>query len=303
MDPFALLLLALLVCASACWPVLKASNKRRKALKVQAQQLPAHHQPHYQRSLAGHPLAFPLAMSSGYALCRGAELDTFRFPDPEEERKILWEAWMIHDAEDAVQEIWSLLASGHRSSWHQLRELVKTGGAPLAERRRELGKLAPQSDLAREQLLTLRRLQHNERGVLELDFLAWDLSRAVMVARSAATCGYLDDRLAQDIALQAADYAQRTYGSWEDFAHAFDTSRWFWRAQRNDWVEDAHDAHRTGVLAGANGPFAHVDFTAPIAASQLSIIDAAQELDLPLRAGEEDRDWQRALVAEALSRT
>lgn len=36
-------------------------------------QLPGHHRPRYQQSLAGDPLALPLAMSSGYALCREAD--------------------------------------------------------------------------------------------------------------------------------------------------------------------------------------------------------------------------------------
>lgn len=224
-------------------------------------------------------------------------------PDPEEERIILAEAWGIFDDEDALQEIWSLLSHGHRSVWQPARDLVETGGTPLAQHRNALGKQARTSDEAREQLLSLRRLQRNERGVRNLDFLAWDLSRAVMVARSAATCGYLDVRLAQDIALQAADYAQRTYRCWEDFAHAFDTARWFWRAQRDISLDDAHDAHRTQMLAGADGPFAQVDFTAPIVESQLLIIDAAAELGVPLRAPAEDRDWQQTLVAEAAART
>lgn len=169
-------------------------------------------------------------MSGGYALCREAELDTFLFPDPEEERIILAEAWGIFDAGDAVQELWSLLSHGHRSDWQQSRELVKSGGSALAQRRTELGKQARTSAEAREELLSLRRLQRNECGVQELDFLAWDLSRAVMVARSAATCGFLDQRVARDVALQAASYTQQTYGSWVEFAKAFDTSRWFWRA-------------------------------------------------------------------------
>ncbi|MFJ2469517.1 DUF1266 domain-containing protein [Glutamicibacter sp. NPDC087583] len=303
MDYAALAVLALLVAASACWPLLRASSKRRKALKAQALQLPEHHRPRYRQSLAGDPLAFPLAMSSGYALCRGADLDAFLFPDPEEERIILAEAWGIFDDEDALQEIWSLLSHGHRSVWQQARDLVETGGTPLAQHRNALGKQARTSDEAREQLLSLRRLQRNERGVLELDFLAWDLSRAVMVARSAATCGYLDLRIAQDVALQAASYAQQTYGSWDEFVNAFDTARWFWRAQQDNALDDAHDAHRTEVLTGADGPFAQVDFAAPIPDSQLLLLEAAEQLGLPLRALEEDRDWQRALVAAARSRT
>ena len=303
MDYAALAVIALLIAASACWPLLRASGKRRKALKAQALQLPEHHRPRYRQSLAGDPLAFPLAMSSGYALCREADLDTFLFPDPEEERIILAEAWGIFDAEDAVQELWSLLSQGHRSCWQQSRELVNAGGTVLAQHRKALGRQARTSAQAREELLSLRRLQRNERGVQDLDFLAWDLSRVVMVARSAATCGYLDQRVAQDVALQAASYAQQTYASWDEFAKAFDTARWFWRAQRDNALDDAHDAHRTQVLTGAEGPFAKVDFNALVPASQLLLLDAARELGLSLRADEEDRDWQRALVAAARSRT
>ncbi|MGP5383369.1 DUF1266 domain-containing protein [Glutamicibacter arilaitensis] len=303
MDYAAIAVVALLIAASACWPLLRASGKRRKALKAQALQLPEHHRPRYRQSLAGDPLAFPLAMSSGYTLCREADLDTFLFPDPEEERIILAEAWGIFDAEDAVQELWFLLSQGHRSGWQQSRELVNAGGTVLAQHRKALGRLARTSAQAREELLSLRRLQRNERGVQELDFLAWDLSRAVMVARSAASCGFLDQRVAQDVASQAASYAQQTYGSWDEFAKAFDTARWFWRAQRDNALDDAHDAHRTQVLTGAEGPFAKVDFNALVPASQLLLLDAARELGLSLRADEEDQDWQRALVAAARSRT
>lgn len=213
MDYAALAVIALLIAASACWPLLRASGKRRKALNAQALQLPEHHRPRYRQSLAGNPLAFPLAMSSGYALCRGADLDEFLFPDAEEERIILAESWGIFNDGDAVQELWSLLSLGHRSGWQQSRKLVNAGGAALAQQRKVLVSRARISEEAREELLSLRRLQRNERGVQELDFLAWDLSRAVMVARSAATCGFLDQRVAQDVALQAASYAQQTYGS------------------------------------------------------------------------------------------
>ena len=303
MDYAAVAVVALLITASACWPLLKATGKRRKALKAQAMQLPDHHRPRYRQSLAGDPLAFPLAMSGGYALCREADLDEFLFPDPEEERIILAEAWGIFDAGDAVQELWPLLSHGHRSDWQQSRELVKAGGSALAQRRTELGKQARTSAEAREELLSLRRLQRNERGVQELDFLAWDLSRAVMVARSAATCGFLDQRVARDVALQTASYTQQTYGSWDEFAKAFDTARWFWRAQQDSALDDAHDVYRTQVLTSHEGPFVQVDFNAPVPTSQLLLLDAAQELGLSLRAGEEDRDWQRALVAATRSRT
>ncbi|KWR73976.1 hypothetical protein RN04_01825 [Arthrobacter sp. W1] len=303
MDYAALAVIALLIAASASWPLLRASGKRRKSLNAQALQLPEHHRPRYQQSLAGNPLAFPLAMSSGYALCREADIDEFLFPDPEEERIILAESWGIFDAGDAVQELWSLLSQGHRSGWQQSRKLVNAGGAALAQQRKMLGSRARTSAEAREELLSLRRLQRNERSVQDLDFLAWDLSRAVMVARSAATCGFLDQRVAQDVALQAASYAQQTYGSWDEFAKAFDTTRWFWRAQQDSALDDAHDAHRTQVLTSAEGPFAQVDFAASVPASQLLLLDAARELGLSLRAEEEDRDWQRALVAAAHSRT
>ncbi len=199
--------------------------------------------------------------------------------------------------------LWSLLSHGHRSDWQRSRELVNAGGAALAQQRKVLVSRARTSEEAREELLSLRRLQRNERGVQELDFLVWDLSRAVMVARSAATCGFLDQRVAQDVALQAASYAQQNYGSWDEFAKAFDTARWFWRAQQDSALDDAHDVHRTQVLTSLEGPFAQVDFNAPVPTSQLLLLEAARELGLSLRADEEDRDWQRALVVAARSRT
>ncbi|WP_158024669.1 hypothetical protein [Glutamicibacter sp. 0426] len=48
MDYAALAVIALLVAASACWPLLKALGKHRKALRAQALQLPEHHRPRYQ---------------------------------------------------------------------------------------------------------------------------------------------------------------------------------------------------------------------------------------------------------------
>ncbi|GAA3299224.1 hypothetical protein [Glutamicibacter nicotianae] len=154
MDYAALAVIALLIAASAGWPLLRASGKRRKALKAQAMQLPDHHRPRYQKSLAWDPLSFPLAISSGCALCRDA-----------------------------------------------------------------------------------------------------------------------------------------------------DTARSFWRAQPDSALGCAHDVHRTQVLTSLEGPFAQVDFNAPVPASQLLLLEAARELGLSLHADEEDRDWQRALVAAARSRT
>ncbi|WIV44743.1 hypothetical protein [Glutamicibacter nicotianae] len=73
MDYATLAVVALLVAASACWPLLRAAGKRRKGLKSQALQLPERYRPRYQKSLAWDPLSFPLAISSGYALCRDAD--------------------------------------------------------------------------------------------------------------------------------------------------------------------------------------------------------------------------------------
>ena len=73
MDYAALAVVTLLIAASACWPLLRPSGKRRKALKSQALQLPERHRPRYQKSLAWDPLTFPLAMSSSYALCRDSD--------------------------------------------------------------------------------------------------------------------------------------------------------------------------------------------------------------------------------------
>ena len=73
MDYAARAVVALLVAASACWPLLRAAGKRRKGLKSQALQLPERYRPRYQKSLAWDPLSFPLAISSGYALCRDAD--------------------------------------------------------------------------------------------------------------------------------------------------------------------------------------------------------------------------------------
>lgn len=61
MDYAALAVIALLIAASACWPLLRSSGKRRMALKAQSLQLPEHHRPRYQKALAWDPLAFPLA--------------------------------------------------------------------------------------------------------------------------------------------------------------------------------------------------------------------------------------------------
>ncbi|MGO3343213.1 MAG: hypothetical protein ACTIK1_12755 [Glutamicibacter arilaitensis] len=69
----ALAIVALLIGVLSCWPSLRAAGKRRKALKSQALQLPERHRPRCQKSLAWDPLAFPLAMSSSYALCRDSD--------------------------------------------------------------------------------------------------------------------------------------------------------------------------------------------------------------------------------------
>ncbi len=73
MDYAALAVIDLLVAASACWPFAQGIGQAPQGVEGTGSAAARRHRPRYQKALAWDPLAFPLAISSGYALCRDAD--------------------------------------------------------------------------------------------------------------------------------------------------------------------------------------------------------------------------------------
>lgn len=247
-------------------------------------------------------------MSVGYTLCRNEPIDQFRYQHAGAERAMLAESWSIHGRDDVLDQLWWLLTQGHRTEWETLRALVLSGDQQVQRMRSQLSKSYQTSAEAREQLLQIRRMKRNERDLHQLNFSAWDLTRVIMLARSALAAGYLEEQLAEDIALQAAGYVQQEYANWEQYSTAFLTDRWFWKSDRSaeGALSEAHDRHREQVLGSADGPYQQVNFTRRGIPSRLLILStdpvgwAMRAAHLP---GDLNRDWHRELLMRARAGT
>lgn len=290
---------------------LAGARRGRRAIKAEAPKWEEHHRPvyaHNPEQFGHHPLGLALAVSAGFTLCRNEPLDEFGYRDATGEQELLARHWSIHNRSDVLEQIWWLLTQGHRTEWETLRAMVVSGDPQLRALRRGLSRQYQTNADAREQLLRIRRMQRNERDVQRVNFSAWDLSRAVMLARSGMAAGYLERELAEDIALQAAGYLQQEYASWQQFSQTMLTSRWFWNSKRGveDQVDTAHDQHNQAVLLSADGPYQLVDFT-PRGRSSRNLLLASDPPHWAMLAahvpGDLGRDWQRELLMRARTGT
>lgn len=84
---------------------------------------------------------------------------------------------------------------------------------------------------------------------LASDIVAWDLVRAVWVARAAHTAGYISEEVAWDWLMRGLQIAQRHYANWRQLGEAYLTGAVYWQSTQDlsEALEMAN-SRRTDIL-------------------------------------------------------
>lgn len=206
--------------------VLHARQRRRnqpKPLQICWQGKPANFQP--------QPYHWALATALMFSVRNENAWDSLALDAPADKtRASLRQSWGISDRASLLQALSGLFTSGHRE---HLQALVSRAAAlsPAAFEQQCEQLLASgehSDDEKRELLWQMRAARDNLDGIQEVDFLAWDLVRFVMLCQNGVLLGYLSDAEARDFILLPSRLMQRNYRSWYDCADQFTRARGFW---------------------------------------------------------------------------
>ncbi|MFT3944727.1 MAG: DUF1266 domain-containing protein [Ancrocorticia sp.] len=242
-----------------------------KLSKKEQAELDAHHTIHWRNSpaqLHGDPAAWPMVASTSYALCRSAPVDVFTFLEPQVEAEMLATVWGAHTPAELREQIYFLLYTGNRQSFDSERrrwsELGDSDRQVAFEVLRAQANIDPQAVAS---LLRFQWVQSNTNDATSIDFLAWDLVRAIMLCRAGVAAGLLREEEAVDTALVASKLLQERYPSWTDMGLNFLRGRWYWTADNGAEAAERmrHDLHAQNLLTSdPSSPWNAVEWDLPI---------------------------------------
>ncbi len=242
-----------------------------KLSKKEQAELDAHHTIYWRNSpaqLHGDLAAWPMAASTSYALCRSAPVDVFVFPEPQVESEMIATVWGAHTAAELREQIYYLLYTGDRQSFD--RERLHWSSLSDSDRQVAFEVLRAQANIdpqAVANLLRFQWVQSNTNDAMSIDFLAWDLVRAIMLCRAGVAAGLLGEDEAVDTALIASKLLQERYPSWTDMGVNFLRGRWYWTADNGPEAAERmrHDLHAQNLLTSdPNSPWNAVEWDLPI---------------------------------------
>lgn len=156
--------------------------------------------------------------------------------DPRTQADLLANAWHIHTAGEARGTLAWLLEEGHRALYPQVCRILFA--VPRAAREREIVLLDELFDPVRLALCVdnLERAMPDLRAGrvvgsrvdLARGVLAWDMSRAIHVARAAYDCGMQTEAQAWAVIERAASQVFTQLESWEEVAVSYLLGRAMW---------------------------------------------------------------------------
>ncbi len=88
--------------------------------------------------------------------------------------------------------------------------------------------------------------------------IAWDLVRAVNVARWAFLCGYMKENEMWQTAKTVADKAKKIFNSWEEYGLSFAVGRGVWQGDPEDY-ETADEVVST-LLENEESPWKQIEW-------------------------------------------
>lgn len=154
--------------------------------------------------------------------------------DAETLKEMLEEWWEVTDPKSASETVaWLLHAGQHEAADPALAEILKRGVEDISEAERcdEEDKIGDVCTIAEFVLET----KEASSDILPKTIIAWDLVRAVNVARWAFLCGYMAESEMWRIAQTVADKAKKTFDSWEEYGSSFAVGRGVWQGNTEDY--------------------------------------------------------------------
>lgn len=171
--------------------------------------------------------------------------------------------WDFNDRESALKTINRLFKTGHRLYFNHIVNVT----AKYPEEEWDAQLVA----LAREQGLTVDLVQFKNNIIagytrmMEIDFIeeghvistigAWDVGRLINVCRWSCDLGYISEAEARQITLQASQFLQPAYRSWEDMSLGYLMGRQMWGGSMDD-VESVHQL----LLADPTSPWRTIPY-------------------------------------------
>lgn len=179
---------------------------------------------------------------------------------PAEMQRALAESWDVKTGEDAKATLRWLLDDGHRGGFDEVLRVAGPDPSRGAVERleEELGygeavRLAePYENLIATHDELARRGYIESEADMDRGTSAWDYSRAVTVARSCHTAGFLTDDQAWGFIREASERARSEFRSWTEFQKSYVIGRALWNGMSQledpnirrtiEAVSDAHDS-------------------------------------------------------------
>ena len=157
-------------------------------------------------------------------------------PDPhpsaevkERLRTMLSRDWGIEDRASLIQRLNALGESGHRRRHVPAVQGYSLLPADAYQRMRErFAEKAKSDEDAAAELFRLDAAYHDMPGVRGASFLAFDAARAVMLARSGYSLGWLTEAETWTFVLQVGHAVQAGFASWEAYGRDYTLGRQFW---------------------------------------------------------------------------
>ena len=124
-------------------------------------------------------------------------------------KEMLEEWWEVTDRKSALETISWLLNEGQHA-----------GADPALTEIRQRG---------------IEAITEEEKADLPETVLAWDLVRAVNMARWAFICGYINEDEMWEAIRTTAGIAKESFNSWEEYGNSFAVGRGIWRGETDDY--------------------------------------------------------------------
>lgn len=181
---------------------------------------------------------WPLAVGAPYAIVTDYDWNTIAADNEEQAaenkqkaKEGLSSSWGIDDRESLLAELFELFTSGHRAVYaEQIESDCNMPEHEYVEYASRLALASKHNSDCKERLWQLNAARKNKRRICQLDFLAWDMVRFVMLCHDGAKAGFLSEQEMLDFSLLAAVELQPHYQSWRDLGQAFLLARWYWKA-------------------------------------------------------------------------
>lgn len=169
-----------------------------------------------------------------------------------EHAPLLKRDWDIEGGEQLLSTLNWLGTEGHRRPLGlALRRYCMLPREQIAQRHEELRLKSKEDAQAREELWRLEVAQRNTDDIRGAVLIAFDASRAVMLARYGYLFGWLTERQLWDYVLDVARDVQRRFTSWAEYASDFRLSRSLWAG--SSW--DSYDSISKSLLTDARSPW------------------------------------------------